>query len=79
MSARVLALPQPLACQEVAGRVATTDQEATADLVLDVAIKAAVAALTSDVGTRAYRAARAELLLATAGASADRILGRGPR
>lgn len=79
MTARVFDLPRPLACQEVVAQVATRDQQATADLVLDIAAKAAITALTNGVGTPAYRVARAELLLATAGASADRILGRGAR
>lgn len=52
---------------------------AQADMVLDVAIKEAIAAIRTTVGTRAYRVARAELRLTLAGHSADRILGRTSR
>lgn len=69
----------PLRCQEDAARVATTDQEATADLILDVAIKAAVEFLARRAGTEHYRMTRAELLLERAALSADRILGRTTR
>jgi hypothetical protein len=81
MSGRLIAMQgwPPLACQEVVAKAATRDQQATADLILDVATKDAIAALASKAGTPSYRVARAELLLAKAGASADRILGRGPR
>ena len=66
----------PLACQEVAARVATSDRAATADLILDVAVKAAVARLrATHVGTPAYRAARAELILAPAAETAERLIG----
>lgn len=59
-----------LACQEVAGAVATTDREATADLVLDVAIKAAIRLY------RQGRPGRAHYRLARALVQADRILGK---
>jgi len=55
------------------------DLPAHADLVLDVAIKAAIEALRSPVATPAYRFERAVLLLSAAEASADRILGRTTR
>lgn len=58
-----------LACQQVAAAAATTDRAATAEQLLDVAVKDAVRLL------RAGRAGLAEYRLARAGAAADRILG----
>ena len=48
---------QPLAVQEVAGRVATTDKQATADLILDVEVKRAAEVLARKVATPEYRLA----------------------
>lgn len=67
MSARVI----PLACQDDAARAATTDRAATADLVLHVAVRAAIDLI------RTGRPGRARFVLERARLSADRILGDG--
>lgn len=67
--------PRLLACQEIASAVAYVDPALTADLILDIAVKDAIAKIRHDRQTPAYRLARAELVLARAGASADRLLG----
>lgn len=82
MNARVVRLPAPqlqTIAKDNVTRFANRDQHGTADLVLDVAIKEAIAAIRATVGTKAYRVARAELRLTLAGHSADRILGRTTR
>lgn len=65
MTARVI----PLACQEDAARAATRDREATADLVLSMAVKDAIDLIRCGrPGEAHYRLERARL-------TADRILG----
>lgn len=62
----------PLRCQEITGQVATTDRAATADLILDVAVKTAVALF------REGCPGRARFVLTRAAMRADRILGSTP-
>ncbi|MBA2952149.1 hypothetical protein GON03_19215 [Nocardioides sp. MAH-18] len=62
-----------LACQETVARVATTDRRATADAVLDVAVKDAMRLV------RQGQPGLAEFRLARAARAAARILGAGER
>ncbi len=61
-----------------ASTFATTDAQGTADWLLDVAVKEAIAHLRKPVGTPEYRRTRAALTLARAEASASRMLSRKP-
>ena len=63
------AVVRPLACQDDAARVATTDRDAQADLVLSIAVQTAIVLM------RAGRPGRARYELARAEVSASRILG----
>ncbi len=58
-----------------ASRVASRDHRATADLVLDVALKEAAALLARPEFSPAYNLARAELVVQKAAESAGRLIG----
>lgn len=58
-----------------ASRVASRDPHATADLVLDVALKEAAQLLARPDFTPAYNLARAAHVIQRAGESAGRLLG----